>query len=144
MAKSILVINGPNINMLGTREPKLYGCETLRDLEKNLTDKAQTLGCKISFFQSNHEGQIVDTIQQAKGNIDFIIINAAAFTHTSVAIRDALLAVGIDFYEVHISNIHARDEFRHFSYLSDIAKGVIVGFGLKGYEYALDAACSIN
>lgn len=139
---SILIINGPNLNLLGTREPKIYGSETLQDLEKMLAVKADELGVQIECFQSNHEGAIVDKIQEARGKFGFILLNAGAYTHTSVAIRDALSGVEIPFYEIHISNVHGREEFRHHSYLSAIAKGVIVGFGLAGYLYALDSAVS--
>ena len=139
---SILIINGPNLNLLGTREPKIYGSETLQDLEKMLAVKADELGVQIECFQSNHEGAIVDKIQEARGKFGFILRNAGAYTHTSGAIRDALSGVEIPFYEIHISNVHGREEFRHHSYLSAIAKGVIVGFGLAGYLYALDSAAS--
>ena len=139
---SILIINGPNLNLLGTREPKIYGSETLQDLEKMLAVKADELGVQIECFQSNHEGAIVDKIQEARGKFGFILLNAGAYTHTSVAIRDAWSGVEIPFYEIHISNVHGREEFRHHSYLSAIAKGVIVGFGLAGYLYALDSAAS--
>ncbi len=137
---SILAVNGPNLNLLGTREPEIYGRETLADLDRMLDDKARELGMAVRHFQSNHEGAIVDEIQKARGNTDFILINAGAYTHTSVAIRDALAGVAIPFYEIHISNVHKREEFRHHSYLSDIAQGVIVGFGLSGYEFALEGA----
>lgn len=136
--KDILVINGPNLNLLGLREKAIYGAETLADLESLLKNKAELLGLNIEHFQSNHEGAIVDKIHSVRGKVSYIIINAGAYTHTSVAIRDALLGVEIPFYEVHISNIHKREEFRHHSYLSDIAQGVIVGFGLQGYLYALE------
>lgn len=134
---NILVINGPNLNLLGTREPHIYGAETLSDIEQHLAQTGKTLGLEIQCFQSNHEGAIVDRIHQARGNVDRIIINAGAYTHTSVAIRDALAGVGIPFIEVHISNVHARETFRHHSYLSDLAVGVIVGLGTYGYEAAL-------
>ena len=134
----ILVINGPNLNLLGKRESDHYGDIDLKKIENNLTDLAQMHKSKISFFQSNAEHEIVDEIQKyIDGSIDAIIINPGAFTHTSIAIRDALLAVGIPFYEVHISNIFAREEFRHHSYFSDKATGVICGLGASGYEYAL-------
>lgn len=137
---SILVINGPNLNLLGTREPDIYGHETLADLESMLKKRADELGVNLECFQSNHEGAIVDKIQEVRGKVGFILLNAGAFTHTSVAIRDALSGVEIPFYEIHISNVHSREEFRHHSYLSAIAKGVIVGFGLQGYICALDSA----
>ena len=141
MAKySILVVNGPNLNMLGVREPEIYGHETLKDLEKMLLNVADELDVKIEFYQSNHEGDIVDTIQQSYKKVDFILLNAGAYTHTSVAIRDALAGIDMPFYEIHISNVHKREEFRHHSFLSDVAVGVIVGFGLDGYEFALRGA----
>lgn len=134
---SVLVINGPNLNLLGTREPHIYGAETLADIENHLMQTGSGLGMSISCFQSNSEGDIVTRIQQARGETDFIIINAGAYTHTSVAIRDAISGVGIPFVEIHISNVHAREAFRHHSYLSDKAIGVIVGLGTYGYEAAL-------
>lgn len=135
--KRILVINGVNLNLLGTREPHIYGAETLDDVAAHLHKVAAELGVQVAHFQSNHEGAIVDEIQAARGKTDYIIINAGAFTHTSVAIRDALSGVAIPFVEVHISNVHAREPFRHHSYLSDKAVGVIVGLGIYGYEAAL-------
>ena len=141
MAKySILVVNGPNLNMLGVREPEIYGHETLKDLEKMLQNVADELDVKIEFYQANHEGDILDTIQQSYKKVDFILLNAGAYTHTSVAIRDALAGIDMPFYEIHISNVHKREEFRHHSFLSDVAVGVIVGFGLDGYEFALRGA----
>lgn len=139
---SILVINGPNLNLLGTREPDIYGHETLEDLEARLNQVAQELDVSLEHFQSNHEGAIVDKIQQSRDRVDFILLNAGAYTHTSVAIRDALSGTDIPFFEIHISNVHKREEFRHHSYLSDVALGVIVGFGLEGYEFALRGAVS--
>ncbi len=136
----ILVINGPNLNFLGIREPNVYGHDNLETLQERLMQQSKTLGVELEHFQSNSEGAIVDKIQQAYGNTDFILINAGAYTHTSVAILDALNAVSIPFIEIHISNVHAREEFRHHSYLSAKAVGVIVGFGLDGYGYALDKA----
>lgn len=126
--------------MLGVREPEIYGRETLKDLEKMLQNVADELDVKIEFYQSNHEGDIVDTIQQSYKKVDFILLNAGAYTHTSVAIRDALAGIDMPFYEIHISNVHKREEFRHHSFLSDVAVGVIVGFGLDGYEFALRGA----
>lgn len=137
---SILVVNGPNLNLLGTREPQIYGYETLSDLEMHLKDVAEELDVSLECYQSNHEGDIVDKIQVSRKNVDFILLNAGAYTHTSVAIRDALAGIDIPFYEIHISNVHKREEFRHHSYLSDVAVGVIVGFGLDGYEFALRGA----
>ena len=135
--KTVLIINGPNLNLLGLREPQIYGAETLADVSARLDEIAPDLNLNVRHFQSNHEGAIVDEIQAARGNIDWIIINAGAFTHTSVAIRDALAGVAIPFVEVHISNVHAREPFRRHSYLSDKAAGVIVGLGTFGYEAAL-------
>ena len=126
--------------MLGVREPEIYGHETLKDLEKMLQNVADELDVKIEFYQSNHEGDIVDTIQQSYKKVDFILLNAGAYTHTSVAIRDALAGIDMPFYEIHISNVHKREEFRHHSFLSDVAVGAIVGFGLDGYEFALRGA----
>lgn len=134
---NILIINGPNLNLLGTREPHLYGAETLADIGAHLDAVAAELGVAVSHFQHNSEGEIVSRIHQAKGVADMIIINAGAYTHTSVAIRDALSGVAIPFVEVHLSNVHSREPFRHHSYLSDVAVGVIVGLGSYGYEAAL-------
>ena len=141
MAK-LLLLNGPNLNLLGTREPELYGADTLADIERRCVELAQTLGAhQLACFQSNAEHALIDRIHAARlENIAFIIINPAAFTHTSVALRDALLGVGIPFIEVHLSNVFAREPFRHHSYLSDIAVGVISGLGAHGYELALQAA----
>ena len=137
---NILVINGPNLNLLGLREPPIYGAETLSDVEAKLGALAADLGVRLSCFQSNHEGALVDKIQAARGTVDWMIINAGAYTHTSVAIRDALAGVGIPFVEVHISNVYAREAFRHHSYLSDKAAGVVAGLGTFGYEAALQFA----
>ena len=123
--KKILLLNGPNLNMLGKREPQIYGSQTLADIETHLQNEAAKRGYELDYFQANGEEPIVNRIHQAFGNVDFIIINPAAFTHTSVALRDALLAVAIPFVEVHLSNVHAREPFRHHSYLNDVAKGVI-------------------
>lgn len=139
----ILVINGPNLNLLGTREPEVYGGDRLDDVTARLEGLARELGAGLSCFQSNHEGAIVDAIQAARGRTDCIVINAGAYTHTSVAIRDALLAVDIPFIELHISNVYRREPFRRHSYLSDAARGVIAGFGTDGYEYAFRHACRI-
>ena len=137
----ILVINGPNLNLLGTREPGVYGSQTLEDIRLSLGKMADDFGHEIEFFQTNAEHELVDRVHQAgKEGIAFILINPAAFTHTSVALRDALLGVGIPFIEVHLSNVHAREPFRAHSYLSDIAVGVITGLGSLGYELALQAA----
>ena len=138
MAKRILVINGPNLNLLGTREPDKYGTVTLQAIEQHLVEQARSAGAELSCFQSNSEAELVDRIQRAgTQGTDFIIINPAAYTHTSVAMRDALAAVGIPFVEVHISNIHAREPFRSRSYFSDIAVGMVSGMGARGYELAL-------
>jgi 3-dehydroquinate dehydratase-2 len=138
---SILVIQGPNLNLLGTREPEVYGKTTLEDIHQKLGDIAKSQSIELSAYQSNHEGELIDRIQKAKHDgVDFIIINPGAFTHTSVALRDALAGVAIPFTEVHLSNIHQREEFRKHSYLSDIATGVICGLGAIGYELALQAA----
>jgi 3-dehydroquinate dehydratase-2 len=135
---SILVLNGPNLNLLGTREPGVYGHTTLADLEQSLVHRAEAAGAELACFQSNAEFELIERIHKAGSEgIDFIIINPAAFTHTSVAIRDAILGVNIPFIEVHISNIHTREDFRAHSYFSDKAVGVICGLGPKGYELAL-------
>jgi 3-dehydroquinate dehydratase-2 len=141
MAK-ILVLHGPNLNLLGTREPEVYGSDTLDDINSRLQDLVQQQGHELVCMQSNAEHELVDAIQQAKNTIDFIVINPAAFTHTSVAIRDAIAAVDIPFIEIHISNIHQREPFRQHSYLSDKAVGVICGLGVQGYELAVQAAIS--
>jgi 3-dehydroquinate dehydratase II len=139
--KNILVLHGPNLNLLGTREPEVYGRVTLDEINTKLSAQAQTKGAKLAFFQSNAEAALVDRVQLARTDgTDFIIINPAAFTHTSVAIRDALAAVAIPFVEVHLSNVHAREAFRKESYFSDIAVGVISGLGAAGYELALQFA----
>lgn len=133
------VLNGPNLNLLGTREPELYGADTLDDIEERLAGLASELGASMHFFQSNHEGALVDELHNLRDECDGLIINAAGLTHTSVVLRDALLAVQIPFIEVHLSNVFAREEFRHDSLLSDIAIGVISGFGAFSYELALGA-----
>lgn len=135
---SILLINGPNLNLLGIREPNLYGATTLSDIEASCKQYAESLGLSLETFQSNHEGAIVDRIQEARNKIDRIVINPGAFTHTSVAIRDALLAVNIPFVEVHVSNIHSREPWRRHSYFSDKAAAVIVGMGVYGYTAAVN------
>ena len=141
MSSTILVIHGPNLNLLGKREPEVYGSLTLDDINQQLIAQAQNAVIQLDTFQSNWEGAIVDRIHQAsQEGIEFIIINPAALTHTSVAVRDALLGVAIPFIEVHLSNVHAREAFRHHSYLSDKAVGVICGLGAKGYRFALDYA----
>lgn len=140
MGHSILLINGPNLNLLGTREPQIYGHTTLAQLESDSKTHAESLGAELHTFQSNTEGAIIDRIHQARGNVDVIVINPGAYTHTSVAIRDALAGVDIPFIELHISNTHTREAFRHHSYLSDKAAAVIMGFGVHGYRYAIDHA----
>ncbi len=136
----LLLINGPNLNLLGTREPERYGTRTLPQIEAELQQQAADLGLTLSTFQSNHEGALVDRVQAARGSEDFIVINPGALTHTSIALRDALLGVAIPFIEVHLSNVHAREAFRQHSYFSDIAIGQIVGLGAQGYTLALMAA----
>lgn len=143
MAQRILVLHGPSLNLLGTREPGIYGHATLAQINDHLQQLAAKHGAQCQCFQSNHEGELVDRIQAAAGDqTDFIIFNAAAYTHTSVALRDALAAVRIPFIEVHLSNVYQRESFRHFSYLSDCAQGVIAGLGAFGYEAALRYALS--
>lgn len=138
---SILVVQGPNLNLLGTREPELYGKTTLEDIHQKLGQLAKSHSVNLDTYQSNHEGELIDRIQRAKQEgVDFILINPGAFTHTSVALRDVLAGVAIPFIEVHLSNIHQREEFRKHSYLSDIATGVICGLGALGYELAMTAA----
>lgn len=141
MAQSILVLNGPNLNLLGTREPSIYGAVSLADIERELAQLAARQRASIAFFQSNHEGALIDRIHAARDErVEFIIINAGALTHTSVALRDALSAVAIPFVEVHLSNVYKREPFRHRSYLADLAVGSIVGLGASGYRYALEYA----
>ena len=138
---NVLVLNGPNLNLLGTREPEKYGHDTLQNIEDRLASLASDH--QIAFFQSNVEGELINRIHQAQvDKVDFILINPAAFTHTSIALRDAMLAVNIPFIEIHLSNVYARESFRHHSYLSDIAAAVISGLGAQGYELALAAALS--
>ena len=136
--KKILIINGPNLNLLGTREPKIYGKTTLKDIETELKNKAENLNVEIDCFQSNHEGEIVDKIHSAKNKFDAIIINPAAYTHTSVAIRDAFSAVDIPTIEVHISNVYSREEFRHNALIAPVVLGQIAGLGIQGYLLALE------
>lgn len=143
-SRSILVLQGPNLNLLGTREPAVYGRETLADIHARLAARAKDAGVGLATFQSNHEGAIVDRVQAARHeDVGFVLINPAAFTHTSVAIRDALAGVAIPFIEIHLSNVHAREAFRHHSYFSDKAVGTIVGLGSKGYDYALEHAIAL-
>lgn len=141
MATNVLLLNGPNLNLLGTREPEIYGVHTLADIEQAAAAQASAAGAVLASFQSNHEGALIDRIHIAKSaGVDAIVINPGGLTHTSVALRDALSAVAIPFIEVHISNIHQREEFRHVSYLSSIAVGVICGLGIEGYRAAIDFA----
>ena len=134
----LLLLNGPNLNLLGSREPGLYGAATLEQIEAQLVQRAAERGARLDCFQSNHEGALVDRIHQARGSVAGILINAGAYTHTSIAIRDALLAVAIPYVELHLSNVHARESFRHHSYLADRALGVICGFGAGSYGLALE------
>jgi 3-dehydroquinate dehydratase-2 len=137
----ILLVNGPNLNLLGTREPSTYGSTTLADVEAACRREAEALGHELLAFQSNHEGALIDRLHAARDEgVAFVVINPGAFTHTSVALRDALAGVAIPFVEVHVSNVHKREPFRHHSYLSDIAAGVIVGLGTQGYALAVRAA----
>lgn len=141
MAQKLLLLNGPNLNLLGTREPAIYGSATLQDIENAAIQQAQAQGASLVCFQSNHEGQLIDRIHAARSEqIDAIVINPGGLTHTSVALRDALSGVAIPFIEVHISNIHKREAFRHHSFLSSVAKGVICGLGTDGYRLAIDFA----
>ena len=137
----LLVLHGPNLNLLGTREPGVYGNMTLQQIDDALLERAKLAGVGLATFQSNHEGQLVDRIHAARAEgVEFVIINPAAYTHTSVAIRDALKGVDIPFVEIHLSNVHRREPFRHHSYFSDVAEGVVCGLGWKGYLYALEFA----
>ena len=140
MTAQILILNGPNLNLLGLREPEIYGAETLDDIEARCRDRAEHLGVALDFHQSNHEGQLIDWIHAARERCDVLILNAGAYTHTSVAIHDALRAFPGRIIELHLSNTHRREEFRHLSYVSMAADGVIMGFGAAGYLMALDAA----
>ncbi|KPU82737.1 3-dehydroquinate dehydratase [Psychromonas sp. PRT-SC03] len=139
-AINVLILNGPNLNLLGQREPNVYGKQTLQDIITNLQEEAHKVNIKLSHLQSNREYELIEKIHDAFEKIDFIIINPGPFTHTSIALRDALLGVNIPFIEVHLSNIHAREKFRQHSYLSDIAQGVICGLGAQGYSFALQSA----
>jgi len=144
-ARKILILHGPNLNRLGAREPAIYGRETLEDIDRRLARLAQAYGVALECFQSNHEGALIERVHDAKAQgFAFIIINPAGYTHTSVALRDALAAVQIPFIEVHLSNVHARESFRHQSYFSDIAVGTICGLGSRGYDLALQFALQPN
>lgn len=143
MSARILILNGPNLNLLGLREPEIYGADTLADIEARCRDRAERRGADLDFRQSNHEGALVDAIHAARGDRDAIILNAGAYTHTSVAILDALRAFEGRVIELHLSNTHRREEFRHLSYVAFRADGIIMGFGAPGYLMALDAACDM-
>jgi 3-dehydroquinate dehydratase-2 len=140
----ILFLNGPNLNLLGQREPEVYGRETLVDIEAAVRERAGQLKVKIDFRQSNVEGELVDWIQQAKGKFDVIVLNAAAYTHTSIALRDAIAAVGVPTIEIHLSNVHAREKFRQKSLIAPVCCGQIIGFGAKSYILAVEASVHVN
>ena len=138
-----LFLNGPNLNLLGKREPEVYGRTTLADIEMRIRERAASLGIAVEFRQSNQEGELVNWIQQAKGNCDVIVLNAAAYTHTSVALRDAIAAVGVPTIEIHLSNIYAREEFRHRSVIAPVCVGQITGFGAESYILGLEASLNV-
>ena len=140
----ILFLNGPNLNLLGQREPEVYGRMTLADIEARVRERAKKLRVTVDFRQSNQEGELVAWIQQAKGEFNVIVLNAAAYTHTSVALRDAISAVGVPTIEIHLSNVHAREEFRHKSLIAPVCQGQIVGFGVNSYVLAVEAALNVN
>ncbi len=140
----ILFLNGPNLNLLGQREPEIYGRTTLADIEAQVRERAAKFGAEIAFRQTNQEGELVAWIQEAKGNFDVIVLNAAAYTHTSVALRDAISAIGVPTIEIHISNVHAREEFRHKSLIAPVCRGQICGFGANSYVLAVEAAVTVN
>jgi 3-dehydroquinate dehydratase-2 len=143
MTATIFVLNGPNLNLLGLREPEVYGSDTLNDIEDRVRARGKTLGFEIDFRQTNVEGQLVDWVQEARTKAKGLIINPAASTHTSVALHDAIKAVGVPAIEVHLSNTYAREDFRHHSYVSPVAHGIVVGFGAYGYELALEGLARI-
>ena len=143
-ADFIAVLNGPNLNLLGQRQPEIYGTDTLADVEQLCAETAAALGLQVQCFQSNHEGELVDAVQRWRTSAIGFVVNAAAFTHTSVALRDALASIDGPLMEVHLSNVHAREEFRHHSYLSAIAAGVIVGCGIQGYRFAIERIAAIS
>src|SRR5258705_7369046 len=140
----MLFLNGPNLNLLGQREPDVYGRTTLADIEGKVRERAKKLGAEIEFRQSNLEGELVAWIQQAKGVFEVIVLNAAAYTHTSIALRDAIAAVGVPTIEIHLSNVHAREEFRHRSLIAPVCRGLIVGFGADSYVLAVEAAINVK
>ena len=140
----ILFLNGPNLNLLGTREPEVYGRTTLKDIEAKVRERATKFGAEIEFRQSNVEGELVAWIQQSKGIYNVIVVNAAAYTHTSIALRDAISAVGVPTIEIHLSNVHAREEFRHKSLIAPVCRGQILGFGAESYVLAVEAAVNVN
>ena len=140
----ILFLNGPNLNLLGQRQPEVYGRTTLADIEAKVRSRAQTLNVEVEFRQTNLEGELVDWIQQAKTKSDVIVLNAAAYTHTSIALRDAIVAAGVPTIEIHLSNIHAREEFRHKSLIAPVCRGQILGFGANSYILALEASINVN
>jgi 3-dehydroquinate dehydratase-2 len=141
---NILFLNGPNLNLLGQREPEVYGRTTLKDIEARVHERASKSGARIEFRQTNVEGELVGWIQQAKDRFEVIVLNAAAYTHTSIALRDAILAAGVPTIEIHLSNVHAREEFRHKSLIAPVCRGIIAGFGAYSYLLALDAALNVN
>jgi len=140
----ILFLNGPNLNLLGTREPEVYGRTTLKDIEAKVRERATKFGAEIEFRQSNVEGELVAWIQQSKGIYNVIVLNAAAYTHTSIALRDAISAVGVPTIEIHLSNVHAREKFRHKSLIAPVCRGQILGFGAESYVLAVEAAVNVN
>jgi 3-dehydroquinate dehydratase II len=140
----ILFLNGPNLNLLGQREPEVYGATTLADIEKKVRERATHFKADVTFRQSNVEGELVSWIQEAKGKFEVIVLNAAAYTHTSIALRDAIAAVGVPTIEIHLSNVHAREEFRHKSLIAPVCRGQILGFGEKSYVLAVEAAVHVN
>jgi 3-dehydroquinate dehydratase-2 len=142
--KKILFLNGPNLNLLGTRQPEIYGRDTLASIEASVQERARALGVSVEFRQTNEEGQLVTWIQQAKGSVHAIALNAAAYTHTSIALRDAIAAVELPIIELHLSNIHARESFRHHSMIAPVCRGQISGFGALSYILALEAAVKVN
>src|ERR1043165_4025549 len=140
----ILFLNGPNLNLLGQREPEIYGKTTLADIEAKVQERGQKVSAAIEFRQSNVEGELVGWIQQAKGKFDVIVLNAAAYTHTSIALRDAIVATAVPTIEIHLSNVHAREEFRHKSLIAPVCCGQIIGFGANSYVLAVEAAVNVN